>query len=135
MNVSPFVRLLLEAVKSTVSALSRLAARLKLVLVRVDGSKKRFATAIPLRSSNFVSPAFHRLLYRPASSRIVSISVAVSSWSPNKCLRVQTPGEADIDVGSGMGVRNTVGKVSIRDQVASMDFTSPESQIQPGYSE
>ena len=45
MNVSPLERLLLLAVKSTVSAPSRRAARLKLVLVRVEFSKNRLATA------------------------------------------------------------------------------------------
>ena len=49
MNVSPLDRLETLAVKSCVSAESRLAARLKLVRVRVEVSKNRLKTTGPAR--------------------------------------------------------------------------------------
>ena len=62
-------------VKSSVSAESRRAARLKLVRVRVEGSKKRLTTTLPLSSRALASPgkSSHQR-NPPPESRIVSIS-------------------------------------------------------------
>ena len=57
MNVSPFDRLLPEAEKSTVSAPNRRAASEKLVRVRVDGSKNRFAQVRPASDDRRFSAA------------------------------------------------------------------------------
>ncbi len=62
MNVSPFDRLLLEAVKSTTSAPSRLAARPKLVRVRVEFSKNRFEDVLPSKQGQLPAAAVGRLL-------------------------------------------------------------------------
>ena len=56
MNVSPLERLLLEAVKSSVSAPSRRAARAKLVLVRVEFSKNRLQQVLPAGPRSFGPP-------------------------------------------------------------------------------
>jgi hypothetical protein len=53
MKVSPLERLDELAVKSCVSAESRLAARLKLVRVRVEFSKKRLKTIRPWSAGTF----------------------------------------------------------------------------------
>ena len=62
MNVSPFERLLLEAVKSTTSAPSRLAARPKLVRVRVEFSKNRLAIVLSCNSGQLGATAVGGLL-------------------------------------------------------------------------
>ncbi len=54
MNDSPLVRLEVLAVKSCTSAESRLAARLKLVRVLVEFSKKRLKTIRPSRAGTFL---------------------------------------------------------------------------------
>ena len=74
MNVSPLLTLEPPAVKSRVSALSRLAARPKLVRVRVDGSKNRLTTTLPLRSARFLRRRWLTSTKSSAVSRMVSIS-------------------------------------------------------------
>ena len=54
MNVSPLERLETLAEKSCVSAERRLAARLKLVRVRVEFSKKRLKTILPWSAGTFL---------------------------------------------------------------------------------
>ena len=66
MNDSPLERLLPDAEKSTVSALSRLAAMLNEVRVRVEGSKNRLATTAPDSDGSFRSPPSKRPRRRAA---------------------------------------------------------------------
>ena len=53
-SYGPVLTLEPAVVTSMVSALRRLAARLKLLLVRVEGSKKRLTTTLPFRSLRFL---------------------------------------------------------------------------------
>ena len=89
MNVSPLERLETLAEKSWVSAESRLAARLKLVRVRVEFSKKRLKTILPWRAGTFLRLRVEISANDSAVSRIATISSADRSSSPSKCFRVQ----------------------------------------------
>ena len=83
MNVSPFDRLLVEAVKSTVSAPNRRAASEKLVRVRVEASKNRFAQVLPARTGIFcLQPAV-------ASLNITAVSRIVRSSSADRLFEIQ----------------------------------------------
>ena len=53
LKLSPFFRLLEEAEKLTVSALKRFWANSKLILVRVEFSKKRFTIVFPCKEGTF----------------------------------------------------------------------------------
>src|SRR6266478_1676490 len=89
-KVSPFVTLDVEMLTFTASADKRFAAISKDVLVRVEGSKKRFMIVRPLSAGTF-------LISRRETSRKVSavssrcvISPAESSRIPRRCLRENT---------------------------------------------
>jgi len=64
MNDSPLLMLDVPAVKSCVSELRRLADSVKLVRVRVEGSKNRLTITLPFRSVRFVRLALVELLGR-----------------------------------------------------------------------
>src|SRR3954451_19776648 len=89
MKVSPLERLDELAVKSWVSAESRLAARLKLVRVRVEFSKNRLKTIRPCRAGTFLRLRVEISANESAVSRIPTISSRVRSSRPRRCLRVQ----------------------------------------------
>src|SRR3954452_10471444 len=89
MKVSPLDRLEALAEKSWVSAESRLAARLKLVRVRVEFSKKRLKTILPMRAGTFLRLRVEISANDWAVLRIASISAAERSSSPSRCFRVQ----------------------------------------------
>src|SRR5688572_883906 len=89
MNVSPLDKLLPEAEKSTVSAPSRRAANAKLVLVRVDGSKNRFAQVLPARTEIFSRQSLVASLNITAVSRIRLISSAERLSRLSRCWLVQ----------------------------------------------
>src|SRR5690348_5691941 len=92
MNVSPFDKLLPEAEKSTVSAPNRRAASEKLIRVRVEASKNKFAQVRPESTGSLrLQPAVASLNVA-AESRMQSNSSADSSSKPSKCRRVQTAG-------------------------------------------
>src|SRR6516225_4587079 len=89
MNDSPFERLDPLVEKSCVSADIRLAARLKLVRVRVEFSKKRLNTILPCSVGTFLRLRVEISANDSAVSRIDSISTCERSSSPSKCLRFQ----------------------------------------------
>jgi len=89
MNVSPFDKLLPEEEKSMVSAPNRRAASEKLVRVRVEFSKNRFAHVRPARSGSFCVQSAEASLSRAAVSKIVVISSADSDSRSSKCRLVQ----------------------------------------------
>ncbi len=76
MNVSPLDRLLPDEEKSIVSAPSRRAASEKLVRVRVEFSKNRFAQVRPARTGSFRVQLAVASLNVPALSRMTLISSA-----------------------------------------------------------
>ena len=91
LKLSPFFRLLEEAVKFTVSALSRFCASSKLIRVRVEFSKNRFTMVTPWRDGTF-------LMGRSRTSRklkAVSIMTWISSLgypsSPSRCFCCSIP--------------------------------------------
>src|SRR5262245_6574288 len=84
MKLSPLERLEPPGVKSRVSALSRRAARLKLVRVRVDGSKNRFTTTLPLRNVRFLRRFWLSSTKFSAVSRMVTSSSRLSSSRPRR---------------------------------------------------
>src|SRR5580704_12512452 len=92
MNVSPLDKLLDEAEKSSVSAPKRRAARAKLVLVRVEFSKKRLTLVLPCNSEIFRRPESSMRRKTAALSRISVISSAESSSKPSKWRRVHDVG-------------------------------------------
>ena len=92
MKVSPLERLLLEAVKSSVSAPSRRAARAKLVRVRVEFSKNKLQQVLPARAAILRPPWSSMRRKTAALSRIRVISSAERSSRPSKCRRVQHAG-------------------------------------------
>src|SRR5271157_5122563 len=89
MNVSPLERLEALVEKSWVSAESRLAARLKLVRVRVEFSKKRLKTMRPCSAGTFLRLRVDISANDWAVSRMAMISAADRSSSPSRCFRVQ----------------------------------------------
>src|SRR5271157_5440450 len=89
MNVSPLERLEALVEKSWVSAESRLAARLKLVCVRVEFSKKRLKTMRPWSAGTFLRLRVDISANDWAVSRMAMISAADRSSSPSRCFRVQ----------------------------------------------
>src|SRR3954451_12975495 len=95
MKVSPLERLDELAVKSWVSAESRLAARLKLVRVRVEFSKNRLKTIRPWSAGTFLRLRVEISANESAVSRIPTISSRERSSKPRRCLRFQTIGAAD----------------------------------------
>src|SRR3954466_2418013 len=94
MNVSPLDRLETLALKSCTSADSRLAARLKLVRVRVEFSKNRLKTIRPCSAGTFFRLRVEISVNDSAVSRIATISSRDSSSRPSKCLRFQVIGGA-----------------------------------------
>ncbi len=88
MNDSPFERLEPLGEKSWVSAESRLAARLKLVRVRVEFSKNRLKTIRPWRAGTFLRLRVEISANDSAVSRIATISSRDRSSRPSRCLRV-----------------------------------------------
>src|SRR3954454_17161778 len=103
MNDSPLERLDVLAVKSWVSAESRLAARLKLVRVRVEFSKKRLKTIFPWRVPIFLRSRRETLSISSAVSRIAVMSSADRPSSPSKCLRSQAGADGGGTVKAGAG--------------------------------
>src|SRR3954463_5402885 len=110
MNDSPLERLETLGVKSCVAAESRLAARLKLVRVRVEFSKNRLKTIRPCSAGTFLRLRVEISANESAVSRMATISSRDRSSSPSRCLRLQAIGGADEAWGS-MGV---VGLRSLR---------------------
>ncbi len=88
MNDSPFERLEPLGEKSCVSADSRLAARLKLVRVRVEFSKNRLKTIRPCRAGTFLRLRVEISANDSAVSRIARISSRESSSRPSRCFRL-----------------------------------------------
>src|SRR5881227_1590677 len=99
MNVSPLERLDTDAEKSCTSAESRLAARLKLVRVLVEFSKKRLKTIRPWSAGTFLRLRVETSANDWAVSRMATSSSAESSSRPSRCLRVQA-GWADAGEGT-----------------------------------
>src|SRR4051812_48285941 len=95
MKVSPLDRLDTLAVKSCVSAESRLAARLKLVRVRVEFSKNRLKTIRPWSAGTFLRLRVEISDNDSAVSRMPWISSRERSSRPSRCLRFQAIGAAD----------------------------------------
>ncbi len=89
MKLSPFERLEPPVVKSMVSALNRLAASPKLVRVRVDGSKNRLTTTLPLSWVSFPRRLWLTSINSSALSKIVSNSVRLKLSSSSRFRRVQ----------------------------------------------
>src|SRR5262249_33243374 len=81
--------------KSCVSAESRLAARLKLVRVRVEFSKNRLKTIFPCSAGTFLRLRFETWSISSAVSRIARISSRDSSSRPSRCRRVQGLGAVE----------------------------------------
>src|SRR4051794_4982363 len=94
MKVSPLDRLDTPALKSWTSAESCLAARLKLVRVRVEFSKNRLKTMRPWSAGTFFRLRVEISVNDSAVSRIATISSRESSSRPSKCLRFQVIGGA-----------------------------------------
>ena len=94
MNVSPLERLETLAVKSWVSAESRLAARLKLVRVRVEFSKKRLKTIRPWSAGTFLRLRVEISANDSAVSRIADDLLAREVLQPEQVLAVPGHGGA-----------------------------------------
>jgi hypothetical protein len=92
MNVSPFDRLEPDAEKSTVSPPSRRVANEKLVRVRVEFSKNRLATVLPVSNGSFCRQPPVASLSITAVSRTMFISSAERLSRSSKCRRVQAAG-------------------------------------------
>jgi hypothetical protein len=88
MNDSPLLSDDEAAAKSEVSAPRRLAAKLKLARVRVEGSKNRVTTTLPLRSDCFLRRRRLTSTNCSAVSRMVRISSAPRSSRPRRWRRV-----------------------------------------------
>src|SRR5271167_451720 len=103
MNDSPLDRLEPLGVKSWVSADNRLAARLKLVRVRVELSKNKLKTIRPCSAGTFFRLRLEISANDSDVSRMDWMSSAERSSNPSKCFRLQGAAAA----GRGGGVTFT----------------------------
>ena len=85
LKLSPFFKLLEEAEKLTVSALRRFCANSKLILVRVEFSKKRFTIVLPCKEGTFFIGLSSISLKLKDVSIILSISLAGKFSKPRRC--------------------------------------------------
>src|SRR5271156_2109542 len=108
-NDSPFDRLEPLGVKSWVSADKRLAARLKLVRVRVEFSKNRLKTIRPWSAGTFLRLRVEISANDSAVSRMATISSLDNSSKPRRCFRLHG---ATLSAGPATGALVTAGHSS-----------------------
>jgi len=110
-SVSPFCTALVDAEMFNVSAERRFAAISKEVRVRVDGSKNRFTTVLPLRVGTFLISLLLISFMLSAVFRRSSISSAVRSSNPRMSLCLNPmgdPPEISADVHRWLPAGNSV---------------------------